>query len=50
MERPEVLDAGTVTLTGFNTQAVLESIEIAVRDWVKIFRQIIRFRILQAGF
>ncbi|MBC8186309.1 UDP-N-acetylglucosamine 2-epimerase [candidate division KSB1 bacterium] len=32
MERPEALDAGTIALTGFDTQTVLASIEIAVRE------------------
>ena len=32
MERPEALEAGTVALTGFNKQAVLASIKIAVRE------------------
>jgi len=32
MERPEALDAGTIALTGFKTQTVLGSIEIAVRE------------------
>ena len=32
MERPEALDAGTIALTGFDSQAVLGSIKIAVRE------------------
>ena len=32
MEDPEALDAGTMALTGVNTQAVLGSIEIAVSE------------------
>ena len=32
MERPEALDAGTIAITGFDTQSVLESIEIAVSE------------------
>ena len=31
MERPKALDAGTIALSGFNTQTVPASIEIAVR-------------------
>ena len=32
MERPEALDAGTIALTGFDKDAVLTSIEIAVKE------------------
>ena len=32
MERPEGLDAGTIALTGFDREAVLSSIEIAVKE------------------
>ena len=35
MERPEALDAGTIALTGFDTQTVLGSIEISVREQKK---------------
>ncbi len=32
MERPEAIDAGTITLTGLNPETILESIDIAVSE------------------
>jgi UDP-N-acetylglucosamine 2-epimerase (non-hydrolysing) len=33
MERPEALDAGTIVLTGFNEQVVLDSIRIVIEEF-----------------
>ena len=32
MERPEAIDAGTIVLTGFNPQTVLDSIKLVVDE------------------
>jgi UDP-N-acetyl-L-fucosamine synthase len=41
MERPEAQDAGTIILSGFDTQTVLESIKIAIEEYSdKKYKQI----------
>jgi UDP-N-acetylglucosamine 2-epimerase (non-hydrolysing) len=35
MERPESQDAGTIILTGFDPEIVLNSIEIAIREHIR---------------